>query len=258
MRKLSVYLLAIASTFTGTTALASQSDAMLEPREVSTSQQAEDAITEMSAYLRSLPSFAVRGTSTIDIILDSGHVVQQNRAIELHANRPTNIWAKTTNAYGEQEFFFDGHTFTLHTADTGYYASTAVAENTAKSLIHLQERYDINIPLSDLFIWGTKFDRNTVTDAVVVGDSSVASISCTQYAFRTEDVEWQIWIQNGPEKLPRKLLIISTEDETRPRYDVTLDWNLSPDLSDTVFSFIPNETDTQISFQTAVTNKEAK
>ena len=173
----------------------------------------------------------------------SSHTIGPNNAAQ-------KFRAKTVNAYGRQEFFFDGNTFTLHTDSTNYYASMEVKENSAKALVQLQQRYDIKMPLSDLFILGTEVaNHKPITAAVIVGDAMISDVPCTQYAFQNADMDWQIWIQNGTEKLPLKMLFVSNNDKNKPRYEVLLDWNLAPDLSTTQFVFSPNNDDIQIKFK---------
>jgi hypothetical protein len=59
------------------------------------------------------------------------------------------------------------------------------------------------------------------------------------YAFRQEGVDWQIWIEKGKTLLPRKLVLTTTDEEGQPQYVSVMKWNLSPSISDKMFTFVP-------------------
>ena len=54
--------------------------------------------------------------------------------------------------------------------------------------------------------------------AVDIGPSAVDGMTCEQYAFRQEGVDWQIWIQLGDFPLPRKLVIRTLTDDAKPQH----------------------------------------
>jgi hypothetical protein len=64
-------------------------------------------------------------------------------------------------------------------------------------------------------------------------------VTCEQYAFRQEGLDWQIWIQLGDYPLPLKFVIRTLSDEARPQHSDTLTWNLAPSFNDAAFVFDP-------------------
>jgi hypothetical protein len=88
--------------------------------------------------------------------------------------------------------------------------------------------YGIEVPLVDLFKWGTdESSIKKITSATDVGPSSVNGITCEHYAFRQEGIDWQIWIQLGDFPLPKKFVIRTLTDDARPQHTSTLTWNLA-------------------------------
>ena len=71
-----------------------------------------------------------------------------------------------------------------------------------------------------------------------LGPSAVDGTSCEHYAFRQDDVDYQIWIQKGEFPLPRKVVITTTTDAARPQYSATYTWNLAPSFNDAAFTFV--------------------
>jgi hypothetical protein len=103
----------------------------------------------------------------------------------------------------------------------------------------LESRFNLELPLVDLFRWGTdRSDFRNITNAMVVGPSQINGMTVEQYAFRQEGMDWQIWIQQGDFPLPRKLVLTTMTDDARPQHSVVYDWNLAPSFNDAAFVFI--------------------
>jgi hypothetical protein len=58
----------------------------------------------------------------------------------------------------------------------------------------------------------------------------VRGVVCHHLAFQTPEVDWEIWIEDGPKPLPRRLLADRQErGRARPQMTASLsDWNLAP------------------------------
>ncbi len=74
---------------------------------------------------------------------------------------------------------------------------------------------------------------------MVVGPSVAGGATCDQYAFRQDDVDYQVWIQKGEFPLPRKLVITTKSDEARPQHTAAFTWNLAPSFNDGAFALDP-------------------
>lgn len=79
-----------------------------------------------------------------------------------------------------------------------------------------------------------------VQRGVYLGIHEAAGVPCHHLSFEQATVDWQLWIDAGPDPLPRKLVITyKTEDEV-PQYSVTIrKWNLQAKLSEVLFAFTP-------------------
>jgi hypothetical protein len=74
----------------------------------------------------------------------------------------------------------------------------------------------------------------------VVGKGVVEGVRCDHLAFRAPHVDWQIWIQEGKEPLPRKLVITTRDVANAPQFSVVVTkWNLKPTFTAQTFSFSP-------------------
>jgi len=88
-----------------------------------------------------------------------------------------------------------------------------------------------------------------VTSGFVVGKSVVEGVRCDHLAFRGADVDWQIWLQEGKQPLPRKWLITTKDIAGSPEFEVVMTkWNLAPKFADSLFDFTPPKGAKKIDF----------
>jgi len=237
--------------------LISGCSAVIADKSASTAQQvitddkalAIEAMNNMSTYLRTLKKFTVNVDSSSDEILANGQKVLINKTEEIKVERPSKLWAKSSTVYRQREFFFDGKTFTLYTPNLGYFASFEAPVTLGKLVTKAQQEFDIELPVADLFLWGTEADSIAgVDEATILGIDKVNGLSCNHFAFRQKDIDWQICIQRGDTPLPLKLVITEKNIETQPQYISVFKWDTAPDLSLQNYTFSPRERDHKINF----------
>lgn len=200
------------------------------------------ALNKMGAYLRTLKSFQVKADVTTDDVLDDGQAIQFSSKVDLVVARPNRMRVEVNDDDGHRFFFFNGKDFTLYGQVAGFYATVPAPPTLAKLTEDLSSKYGIELPLVDLFYWGTDDAAvKKIKSAVDIGPSNVEGVTCEQYAFRQEGIDWQIWIQLGEFPLPRKLVIQTLTDEARPQHSDVLTWNLAPSFSEDAFTFVPPE-----------------
>lgn len=199
-----------------------------------------EALNKMGAYLRSLKAFQVDSEVTNDDVLDDGQIVTDIRTDTLLSVSPNLLRAELKSDDKDVFLFYDGKNFTVYGKLVNYYATVPAPATTAQLVDKVYSDYGINIPLVDLFKWGT--DNSTIskiTSAFDVGPSTVQGITCEHYAFRQEGLDWQIWIQLGEYPLPRKFVIRTLTDDARPQHTSDLVWNLAPSYNEAAFAFDP-------------------
>jgi hypothetical protein len=198
------------------------------------------ALHKMGGFLRDQQKFAVRANVTTDDLLASGQKVQFDGTIELMVRRPDRLRADVRGDRRDEHIYYDGKTFTIFTAKAGYYASFQAPATLAELKDVAEKRYGIDLPLADLFYWGTEHDgTGDITAATNVGVSTVEGTACDHFAFRQKDVDWELWIEQGAHPLPRKMVITTTSEKSHPQHGAVLDWDLAPKLTDDLFTFAP-------------------
>ena len=211
------------------------------PKKADIDPDAMAAINQMGTYLRTLGAFQVKSTQTTDDVLENGQAIQSAGVVDVLAVRPNRLRVEITSDDMHRLLLYDGKSFTMYGQLVNYYATVPAPATIGELIDKLGEKYALELPLVDLFMWGTpaSSSEKEITSAIDVGPSSVDGTSCEQYAFRQAGLDWQIWIQLGDYPLPRKLILTTTTDEARPRHSQLLTWNLAPSFNDVAFTFEP-------------------
>jgi hypothetical protein len=151
------------------------------------------------------------------------------------------------SARSERAIIYDGKTVTLFTPAQKYYSTVEFTGTISELIAKLEERYGVEMPLSDLFLFGTPAaPLDKIESAMNAGQDFIDDDLCDHYAFRQGKIDWQIWIISGNKPLPRKVVITNRADEARPQSVSLIDWNLKPTFKDSVFKFTPPKGATKI------------
>jgi hypothetical protein len=207
------------------------------------------ALDKMGTYLRSLKAFQIRAAITTEDVLDDGQKVEIDSVADLLVDKPDKLRMEATGDQQHRTYFYDGKTFTLFAQRLNFYATVPAPPTIVELIDKLQDKFDIELPLVDMFDWGTpRAAVKEIKSAIDLGPTSIGGITCEQFAFRQPGIDWQIWIQNGDYPLPRKLVISTLTDEARPEYTSVYTWNLAPSFDATAFLFDKPKDAFQITF----------
>lgn len=205
------------------------------------------ALKDMGAFLQKLKRFQVSTELTGERVLADGQKLQHTATADMDVERPNKIRARMRSARSERVLIYDGKTVTLYTPAQKYYSTVEFAGTLGELINRMEEKYGVEFPLEDLFIWGTPAaPLDKIQSAMNAGQDFVGDDRCDHYAFRQAKVDWQIWITTGSKPLPRKVVITNRTDEARPQSVSMIEWNLKPTFKDTVFKFTPPKGATKI------------
>lgn len=207
-------------------------------------------LKQMGAYLRSLDRFTVRVEKTTELILPTEQRLHADQTAEIAIQKPDRLRANYLNLSGGRQLFYDGQTFALYTPEANVYASATAAPTIDETLDLLAAQYRISLPIADLLVANpdSRLAQN-LTSETYVGLILVGGVPCHHLAFQTPEVDWEIWIEDGPKPLPRRLLLTDKSVEGSPQMMANLsDWNLAPQFSADFFTFTPPQNAQKITF----------
>ena len=200
-----------------------------------------DALKRMGAYLRMLDGFAVTAETTRDDVAETGENIEFGGRLSMRARLPDRLRIDATSDRNQRQFFYDGAKVVVFAPQVGAYAVIDGAPTVRQTLEIMNAGYGMDLPLADLFLWGTADDdSDLILDAFAVGPARIGDDDCEHFVFRQEGIDWQLWVRSGEAALPCKLVITTTDEESRPRYEATLAWDLDATIEDSDFKFIPS------------------
>jgi hypothetical protein len=79
--------------------------------------------------------------------------------------------------------------------------------------------------------------RGNVQYGIYLGMSDVNGRRCHALAFVERAIDWQIWIQDGPQLTPCKLVITYKTQSAQPQFSaIFTDWDFTPRIAGPVFA----------------------
>jgi hypothetical protein len=227
----------------GNDTIRSQLSAAVEPApSKGPNPEAVAALRQMSDYLTKLNSFDLVSTATLDAVTKSDQRIQIGGVAHYKIKKP-GMWLDFDSDLKSREYFFDGKNFTIYSPKLGFYATTPAPPTNRELLKLLYDKYGISLPLADLFRWNDADDSDVkaLTSGFLVGPAMVDGVPTQHWAFRQGKFDWEIWIEDGAQPLPRKLSIIDRSDPTRPTYTARLQWHPNSQFPDSLFTFKPDK-----------------
>jgi hypothetical protein len=185
-----------------------------------------------------------------DVVQDSGQKIEFGETRKIVVRRPDHARIDITKGDGATSgFIFDGKEIALFNTRGNVYATAARPGTLDQAIDYFMSDLDMRFPLADLL--SSKLPETLparVRAAYYVEPASIAGVPCDHLALRGDQADGQLWIAQGDQPLPHRL-VITYKAEGQPQFWAQFsDWNLSPDVPDSLFVFTPPEGAAKIAF----------
>ncbi len=203
----------------------------------SAEDRVEGVLDSMVSQLKSLDSFSVHMEKTFDDVMWDGAKIQFSGAVDLSVRQPDRLYIEYGDEFTSKELWYDGKNFTLHDHLKNVYMRVDAEPNIRDALTALRDQYDIFLPLMSLLRGNAAENYGAgVTVRRYIGVHDVEGIPCHHLLFRGDEIDWQLWIQEGDTPLLRKYVVTYKQLEGAPQEAVVLtEWELNPTLEDQLF-----------------------
>jgi hypothetical protein len=204
--------------------------------------KAGEVLKQMCDYLKNLQQFSVQAAISEDVLLTSGQRIQYARSVEASVRRPDRLRVESVGDRDNRLLVYDGKTITLLDRTKNFYTTIAAPPEIDAALGHATQAFNLRAPLADL-IYTKAYENLTagVVSGFYVGLSKVQGVPCHHLAFRQKDIDWQIWLEEGPTPVPRKFLITDKKAQGLQFTAVFTKWNTSPQFGEGLFTFVAPE-----------------
>ena len=195
-----------------------------------------ELVQQMSERLASATRVTVTTTEVRDMVRMSGAKESVSLTGVYAVRRPDRFHAKVTGDRG-LETWYDGRRLTVAVEQAKVFAQAPMPETIDRTLDALAERYDLAMPMSDLFYSSAqKALLSDTTTGGYAGTENVGDTPCHHLAFQDVGADWEIWLPVQGEPLPKRLRVVQKRRTGKPMVDVTFaKWDLTSELSDATF-----------------------
>jgi hypothetical protein len=192
----------------------------------------------MGDYLKSSEQFNFHAEINFDDLISSGQKIQYAFTSDIAVHRPDRVYVERRTDLGGKRFWYDGKNMTLMDVTLGVYATEPVPADIDAAMDYLMKKYGFSPPLVD-FVYQDPYRIliENVKSGFYVGLHSISGIRCHHLAFVQKDIDWQIWIEDGKQIVPRKFVITYKTMPESPQFSAVLsEWDLDAHLPDALFN----------------------
>lgn len=212
--------------------------------------EAVDLLRGALEFLNGLEEFSVKSQSTMEDLLYPGHRVDVETSSSVVLSRPNKMHIERHGSQFNQIFFYNGETLTLYNPGDKVYARES-APGTIEDMFHFaRDTFGISVPTSDL-LYGNSFEllMEDVNFATLVGKEMLGEEECNHLLFSRPGVDFQLWIASSGSPLIYKYVVTDTSTPQLLSFTTHLrDWDLTPDVNESLFNFVPTKETMEIVF----------
>jgi hypothetical protein len=203
--------------------------------------KADALLRKMSTDLADMKAFRFTTDSVMEVVTRQGERIQSVAESTVSVQRPNKLRVDRMGPLGGAMVYYDGSTLTVYGKRDNLYATAQAPGTLDETIDFARDRLAIDAPGADLLYSNPSA---VLTEDVVsgryLGIEPVGDRMCHHLAFRGNETDWQLWVEDGPRALPCRFVIVSKRETGKPQYAVTTSgWAASPGFPDETFAFEP-------------------
>jgi hypothetical protein len=214
-------------------------------------EQAREVVGRFVNYLANLKQLRVTAEFGFDVLQETGQMIEFGSHQEITVQRPDHFRINLSRRDGIQGLVvYDGKEIVLSDPDQAVYAKVPFKGEIDDAFDFLGEELQRPVPLRDLFASDLRDIMIEKIDAALyLGESTVGGVLCDHLALRNDSSDFQLWVAQGDEPLLQRIIITYKNEEGQPQFWAQfLKWELSPEITDKDFSYVPPQGAERIPF----------
>ena len=186
-------------------------------------ENAKRLVKAMSDYLAAQKAIGFDYDTVLEVVTKENQKLGLASSGTMKLNRPDKIRATRTGGFANVEYVFDGKTLTMLGKNANAYARVDAPGTLDQLVDEVREKFHRPIPAADLLM-SNVYDQlmPEVVDAKDLGSGVIRGVECDHVAFRTKDVDWEMWIAQGNHPYPCRYVVTSTQVNRAPQYTIDL------------------------------------
>ena len=214
-------------------------------------KEARAILLRMAEFMARTGSFSVSVRDSYDVHQKSGQKIEFSEKRKITVARPDRLRIDVEESNGERQMLlYDGKELTVATPSRNVYARTPQPGTIDDAINYILSDLGMKVPFSVLLqsTAAKELDRKTQSIGYVE-KTSIFGAPAHHLAGRTASVDYQIWIADGDQPLPQRLVLTYRKEKGQPQFRAQFsDWNLAAELPAALFQFVPPEGMHKIAF----------
>ncbi len=191
--------------------------------------------------MRSLQSCSFTAHISYDVWLDELGYIKHSNENKVSLKFPDKLKVNLDGDDGHKVFLYDGNNFSYYSYGRNQYSIFPLPKKDVVQVMDTINRlYDIDFPGADFFYSSFVQDVvDTGAKLIFLGMTDIYGKSCFHIAGRdVNGTGFQFWIAAEDYFLPIKMVLVYNDENGQSQYEATYsDWNLNPNIPDSMFEF---------------------
>ncbi len=221
-------------------------------------EKADNLLRKMSKDLADTKSFRFDARHVTEVVTKDGQKLEMLADSNLTIQRPNKLRSERTGAIADVTLYYDGDNITIAGNRRNLYATAQAPKNLDEAIDFARDELGLEAPGADLLTSDVYSGlMEDVVAGMYVGLEPVGDRMCHHLAYRANETDWQIWIDDGARALPCRYTITSKKVKGSPEYSVDLtNWDVNPKIDDAKFTFTPPPDAMKIDFLAAAEKRK--
>ena len=211
----------------------------VELMRVTNSPEARKLLKAMTDYMAMQKAISFSYDSNLQVVTNAEQKLGLASSGTVVLSRPDKVHTTRSGGFVDTEALFDGKTLTLLGKNVNKFTQVELQGTVDHLIDQLKDKYELPLPAADLLMTNA-YDElmQGVYDAKDLGSGIIDGQECDSLAFRKDDVDFQIWIAQGAQPYPCRLVITSSQVKGGPEYSLQIrDWRTGDSVALGDFAF---------------------
>jgi hypothetical protein len=203
------------------------------------SQEAVKLFKAMTDYLAAQKDLSFSYDAVLEVVTPSDQKLGLASSGAVTLSRPDKLHSMRSGGFVDVEAVFDGKTLSILGKNLNKYTQVEIPGTVDQLIDELKDKYGLPLPAADLLTTDAFNElMQEVYDSKDLGSGVINGTECDSLAFRKDEVDFQIWVAQGAEPFPCRLVITSTGVRNAPAYSVQFrDWKTGDAVAKDDFAF---------------------
>ncbi|MCG3145490.1 MAG: hypothetical protein HONDAALG_03101 [Gammaproteobacteria bacterium] len=208
-------------------------------------------LMDMAKFLSQTQRFRVDIRAGYDVLQDTGQKIEFGERRTVTVSRPDSLRIDAEQSDGDKQMvLLDGKDITVFNATRNVYARTPMPGSIDEAIAYFRRELRMRLPLAVLVVNRLPAELERRVQSIdYVEQTDILGVPAHHLAARTATVDFQVWVSDGEQPLPLRIVLTYKAEEGQPQFWAQFsDWDLSPEITAATFAFTPPDGAQKIAF----------